>query len=39
MIERKLVGFEANHPELRTSQHYEVMLAFIDWLLPEERLI
>jgi hypothetical protein len=24
-----------HHPELRTSAHYEVVIAFIDWLLPE----
>lgn len=31
----RFVGIEAKHPELRTSAHYEVVLAFIDWLLPE----
>jgi hypothetical protein len=33
---RRLVGFDAKHPELSTNQHYEVLLAFIDWLLPGE---
>jgi hypothetical protein len=32
---RELVGRDAKRPELRTSAHYEVLLAFIDWLLPE----
>ncbi len=31
----RFVGFQARHDELRTCQHYEVMLAFIDWLLPD----
>lgn len=31
----RFVGFDANHPELKTTAHYEVLLAFIDWLLPE----
>jgi len=31
----RFVGKEATQPELRTSAHYEVVIAFIDWLLPE----
>lgn len=30
----QFVGFEAQCSELATCQHYEVMLDFIDWLLP-----
>lgn len=30
----QFVGRDARRPELRTSAHYEVMLAFLDWLLP-----
>jgi hypothetical protein len=30
----QFVGRDARSPELRTSAHYEVMLAFLDWLLP-----
>ncbi len=30
----QFVGRDAQRPELRTSAHYEVMLAFLDWLLP-----
>jgi len=29
------VGFCAQNSELATNWHYEVMLDFIDWLLPE----
>jgi hypothetical protein len=29
----QFVGTHAQHPELRTSAHYVVMLAFLDWLL------
>jgi hypothetical protein len=36
-IASQLAGWDAKHSELRTNQHYEVLLAFIDWLLPEER--
>ncbi len=28
------VGMYATRDELRTAAHYEVILAFIDWLLP-----
>lgn len=31
----RFVGFQARHDDLATCQHYEVMLAFIDWLLPD----
>jgi hypothetical protein len=31
----RFVGRNARCPELRTSAHYEALLAFIDWLLPE----
>lgn len=31
----QFVGRDARRPELRTSAHYVVMLAFLDWLLPE----
>ncbi len=31
----RFVGRDAVHPELRTAAHYEIILAFIDWLLPE----
>lgn len=31
----RFVGFDANHPKLKTTAHYEVMVNFIDWLLPE----
>jgi hypothetical protein len=31
----RFVGWDANHPELKTTTHYEVMVNFIDWLLPE----
>ena len=30
----QFVGSQAQHPELRTAGHYEVILGFIDWLLP-----
>ena len=30
----QFVGRDARSPELRTNRHYEVMLAFLDWLLP-----
>lgn len=32
---RNLVGRDAKRSELRTAAHYEVLLAYIDWLLPE----
>ncbi len=31
----QFVGRDARSPELRTSAHDEVMLAFLDWLLAE----
>lgn len=31
----RVVGWNASHDELRTNAHYEVMMIFIDWLLPE----
>lgn len=31
----RFVGFQARHDDLATCQHYEVMLGFIDWLLPD----
>ena len=34
-IASRIVGVQAVQPELRTNRHYEVMLAFIDWMLPE----
>jgi hypothetical protein len=33
----QFVGFGARHSELATSQHYEIMLDFIEWLLPANR--
>ena len=32
----QFVGSQAQHPELRTNRHYEVVLGYIDWLLPSE---
>lgn len=37
-IASRFVGFYARHDELATCQHYEVMLDFIDWLLPDGRI-
>jgi hypothetical protein len=34
----QFAGWNAKHPELRTAGHYDVVLAFIDWLLPEARM-
>lgn len=34
-VSAQFVGFSARRNELRTYQHYEVMLGFIDWLLPD----
>ncbi len=31
----QFVGFRAQYDELATCQHYEIMLDFIDWLLPD----
>lgn len=31
----RFVGFDAQNRELATNQHYEVMIDFIDWMLPE----
>src|SRR5256885_4387451 len=31
----RIVGPTANHPQLRTRRHEEVLHAFVDWLLPE----
>lgn len=31
------VGWDARHSELATSQHYEIMLEFVEWLLPANR--
>lgn len=33
-----IVGFEAQRSELATCGHYEVMMDFIDWLLPDETM-
>lgn len=30
----QIVGWDAQHESLSTTTHYEVMVAFIDWLLP-----
>ena len=30
----RIVGWDAQHASLSTSTHYEVMVSFIDWLLP-----
>jgi hypothetical protein len=30
----RFVGWEARHKKIATSQHYEIMLYFIEWLLP-----
>ena len=35
----QFVGTQAQHPELRTSAHYEVILGFIDWLLPVQEVL
>lgn len=32
----QFVGSQAQHPELRTNRHHEVLLGYIDWLLPSE---
>lgn len=31
----RFVGRNARRPELRTSAHYTVLMAFVDWMLPE----
>lgn len=31
-----IAGPDASHPQLRTARHAEVLLAFVDWLLPDE---
>jgi hypothetical protein len=33
-----IVGFNARHDELATCTHYEIVIEFIDWLLPNEDL-
>jgi hypothetical protein len=33
IMRAQFVGTQAQHPELRTSAHYEVILGFIDWLI------
>lgn len=30
------VGSDARRPELSSTGHYEVVLGYIDWLLPSE---
>lgn len=32
----RMVGHHANCKELQTSAHYEALMLFLDWLLPEE---
>lgn len=32
----QIVGWDARHIPLTTVTHYEVMVAFIDWLLPRQ---
>ena len=33
----QFVGYGARHKEISTCQHYEIMLDFIEWLLPIPR--
>ena len=33
-----LVGYEAERPELRTTQHYDAVLGAIEWLLPPDSI-
>lgn len=36
LVASHVAGKDANHLMLRTKRHEEALLAFIDWLLPEE---
>lgn len=36
MYATRLVGSNALHPLLRTAKYEEALLAFIDWLLPDD---
>lgn len=36
LVASHVAGKDADHSMLRTKRHEEALLAFIDWLLPEE---